>query len=94
MNINREEIIHMANLARLDLTENEIARYAKDMESILNFANIINNISTENIDESFAGAMQVNVFRKDEVKVFEDTEALMKNAVSIEDGMFHLPSVI
>lgn len=94
MNISKEEIIHIANLARLDLTDEEIDRYTRDMEDIIGFANTINQVNTENISESITVAEQVNVFRKDEVNEFKDQELLMQNAPSREDGMFHLPSVI
>ena len=94
MNISREEIIHMANLADLNLSEEEIQKYTKDMEDILAFANTINQVNTENLDESITANEKKNVFRKDEVKEFEDKEALLQNAPSKEDGMFHIPKVI
>ena len=94
MNISREEIIHISKLASLNLSDTEIDMYTKDMEEIIGFANIINNVDTDNIDESIAASEKYNVFRKDEVKEFEDKEALLKNAPSMEGGMFHLPSVL
>ena len=94
MNISKEEIIHISNLARLNLEESEIEKYTKDMEEIIGFANIINNADTKDIDESIAMTDEYNVFRKDEVKEFEDKEALLKNAPSMDGGMFHLPSVL
>lgn len=94
MNISREEIIHISKLASINLSDEEIDKYTSDMEEIIGFANTINGVNTENIDESIAASEQYNVFRKDEVKEFEDQELLMKNAPSMEDGMFHLPSVI
>ncbi len=94
MNVSREEIMHIANLARLNLSEEEIKKYTNDMQDILNFANIINNADTDNINESIAAGNIVNVFRKDEIKEFEDKKMLMENAMEVEDGMFHLPSVL
>ena len=94
MNISKEEIIHISNLARLNLEESEIEKYTKDMEEIIGFANIINNADTKDIDESIAMTNEYNVFRKDEVKEFEDKEALLENAPSMDGGMFHLPSVL
>ncbi len=94
MSVSREEILHIANLARLNLSEEEIQRYTNDMKDILNFANTINKVNTENIEESIAAGHNVNVFRKDEVKEFEDKDLLMENARDVEDGMFHLPSVL
>lgn len=94
MNISEEEIIHMAKLASLNLTKEEIQKYTKDMEDILGFANTINQVDTENLNESIAANENYNVFRKDEVKEFEDKEILLQNAPSSEDGMFHIPKVI
>lgn len=94
MNINKEDIIHMSKLASLNLTEAEIERYTKDMEDILGFANTINKINTDEISESIAASENYNVFRKDEVKEFEDKEMLLQNAPSSEAGMFHIPKVI
>lgn len=94
MNISKEEIIHMSKLSSLNLTEEEIEKYTKDMEDILAFANTINQANTEEISESIGASENYNVFRKDEVKEFEDKEILLQNAPSSEDGMFHIPKVI
>lgn len=94
MQINREEIVHIAKLANLSLTDEEIDKYTNDMEEILAFANTVNNVNTENIDELASLDENYNVFRKDEVKVFENREELLKNAPSQEDGMFKIPKVI
>ena len=94
MQINREEIIHIAKLANLSLTDEEIDKYTNDMEEILTFANTVNNVNTDNVDELASLDENYNVFRKDEVKVFENREELLKNAPSQEDGMFKIPKVI
>ena len=94
MNISEDEIIHISKLASLNLTDAEIEKYTNDMEDIIGFANTINSVNTDNIDESISAGNQVNVFRKDEVKEFEDKQALLENAPSMEAGMFHLPSVL
>lgn len=94
MQINREEIIHIAKLANLSLTDEEIDKYTNDMEEILTFANTVNNVNTDDVDELASLDENYNVFRKDEVKVFENREELLKNAPSQEDGMFKIPKVI
>lgn len=94
MQINREEIIHIAKLANLSLTDEEIDKYTNDMQEILTFANTVNNVNTDNIDELASLEENYNVFRKDEVKAFGNREELLKNAPSQEDGMFKIPKVI
>ena len=43
MKVSREEILHIANLAQLELKEEEIDTYILHLQDILNFANIVNN---------------------------------------------------
>lgn len=94
MAISKEEIIHIANLADLNLSEKEIEGYAKDMNEILEFANMINSVDTSEAKETIGANSKYNVFRKDEVKVFEDNDALLQNAPEKEDNMFKIPKVI
>lgn len=92
--ISKEEIIHIANLARLNLSEEELERYTNDMEEILEFANMINNVNTEGLNETIAANERSNVMRKDEVKPFKNRDLLLSNAPSQDDGMFRIPKVI
>ena len=71
MAISKEEIIHIANLADLNLSEKEIEGYAKDMNEILEFANMINSVDTSEAKETIGANSKYNVFRKDEVKVLK-----------------------
>ena len=92
--ISRDEIIHIAKLAMLNLNEQEIDNYTKDMQEILGYAEMINNLDTSNIDETIAATEQKNVFRKDEVIQPQAREELLKNAPSQDEGMFRIPKVL
>lgn len=94
MTVSKEEILHIAKLADLNIKEDEIEEYAKNLQDILEFAEIIKNIDTENVKESIGSLESFNVFRKDEVKDFEDKEALLQNAPEKENNMFKIPKVI
>lgn len=94
MSISKEEIIHIAKLASLNLSEKEIEGYTKDMQEILEFANTVNNVNTDDIKETIGANDNYNVFRKDEVKQIVSKEELLKNAPSQDDGMFRIPKVI
>lgn len=94
MQVSKEEILHIANLANLNLEENEVDTYLLHLQDILNFANIVNNAPVEGLDVTIGANEAKNVFRKDEVKRFEDTEALLQNAESKEQNMFKIPKVI
>ena len=94
MKVSKEEILHIANLADLNLEENEIDNYLKNLEEILNFADIVNNAPVENLDITIGANEAKNVFRKDEVEIFEDNKSLLENAPSKEQNMFKIPKVI
>ena len=92
--VSREELLHIANLADLNIKEDEIEDYLTNLQDILNFANIVNNANTEGLEETIGENDKFNVFRKDEVKVFEDNKALLQNAKEQERNMFKIPKVI
>ena len=94
MAVSKEEILHIAKLANLNIKEDEIDEYAKNLEDILNFVKVLNDVDTDNVEESIGSASNVNVFRKDEIKDFGDREILLQNAPEQEDGMFRIPKVI
>lgn len=94
MKVSEEELLHIAKLANINLQENEVENYLANLQDILNFADIVNNASTEGLKETIGANSNYNVFRKDEVKVFGDREALLQNAPEQEEGMFKIPKVI
>ena len=94
MQVSREELLHIAKLAHLNLKEDEIEDYLLNLQDILNFAEVVNNAPVEGLNETIGANDNYNVFRKDEVKAFEDTEALLQNAPSEENNMFKIPKVI
>ena len=94
MQVSKEEILHIANLAHLELEENEVDTYILHLQDILNFANIVNTAPVDELEITIGNNEAKNVFRKDEVKVFEDNESLLQNAIEKEQNMFKIPKVI
>ena len=94
MQVSKEEILHIANLAHLTLEENEVEKYMLNLQDILNFANIVNNAQVDGLDVTIGANEAKNVFRKDEIEIFEDNEALLQNAINPEQNMFKIPKVI
>jgi len=94
MQVTREELLHIAKLADLELDEKEVDNYLANLEDILNFANIVNNAPVEGLDITIGANEAKNVFRKDEVKVFKDNKSLLQNAPDQAQNMFKIPKVI
>ena len=94
MQVGKEEILHIAKLAALNIREDEIEEYRKNLQDILNFANIVNSVDTDNVSETIGSTNNVNMFREDEIKEFGDKEALLQNAPEKQNNMFSIPKVI
>ena len=94
MQVSKEELLHIANLANLNIEESEENNYLKNLQEILDFMEIINNTNTDNLDITIGANEEKNVFRKDEVQEFEDNKALLQNAQDIEFNMFRVPKVL
>lgn len=94
MNVSKEELLHIAKLANLNLKDEELDNYLANLQDILNFANIVNNAPVDGLDITIGAHEAKNVFRKDEVKRFEDVDSLLANAPTQEMHMFKLPKVL
>ena len=94
MKVSKEELLHIADLADLNIKDEEVDNYLENLQNILNFADVINNAKTEGLEETIGANENCNVFRKDEVKEFENQEGLMQNAPETERNMYKIPKVL
>ena len=94
MEVSKEEILHIAKLANLKIRDEEIGEYIKNLQDILNFANVVSKAPVNDLDTAVGAIDNYNVFRKDEVKIFEDNKALLQNAPEKKDNMFSVPKVL
>ena len=94
MKVSKEEILHIADLAHLNIEEDKIEEYLLNLQDILNFAIIVNKENEEGLEVTIGANEAKNVFRKDEIKDFEDKEALMQNAPEQEQNMFKIPKML
>ncbi len=94
MKVERQELLHIAKLANLTIKEEEIENYLVNLQDILNYANIVNKADVDGLKETIAANENYNVFRKDEIVKFEDTESLLQNAPDAELHMFKIPKVL
>ena len=94
MKISEEEVRHIANLARLKFTDEEISKYTKDLASIVEFADELNEVDVKDVMPT-AHILDIrNVFRKDEVHSSYDREKLLQNAPSKAAGCISVPQVV
>ncbi len=94
MNVNKEELLHIAKLSDLKIDEKEIDKYLSNLDNILEYVKILEKVPIADLDETIGANYNINVFRKDEVKTFENRDDLLNNAPEIERDMFKIPKVI
>ena len=94
MKISREELLHIAKLSDLEIKENEIDEYLKNLEDILNYTETIDKIDVSKLDETIGATEEFNVFRKDEVKQFDNIDQMMENGPEVDRNMFKIPKVL
>ena len=94
MKISKEELLHISKLSDLEIKENEIEEYLKNLEDILNYTETIDKIDVSKLDETIGATEDYNVFRKDEVKQFDNIDKMMENAPEVDRNMFKIPKVL
>ena len=91
--IGKEDVKHVAKLARLELTEEEIDKYSKQLDEIIKYVEQMNEVDTQGVEPMPHPIPVYNVMREDEVKYEHTKEEMMKNAPFEEDGFFRVPKI-
>jgi len=94
MSVTQDDVAYVANLARLQLNEQEKEQFAKDMNQILEYMELLNQVDTSNI-EPLEHVIEVSAdLRKDEALEPLDHELALKNAPDADADYFRVPRVI
>lgn len=94
MELTKELITHIAELAHLKLTDEEIKKFQKELSQILDYVNQLNEVDTSNVEPLHHPLLLMNVFREDKVKKSIEREKALKNAPDSTDEFFKVPKVI
>ncbi|QLK25985.1 Asp-tRNA(Asn)/Glu-tRNA(Gln) amidotransferase subunit GatC [Natrinema zhouii] len=86
--VSAEEVRHVAELARIDLDDDEVDRFAEQFADILEYFETLDEVPEVNRDAELA-----NVMRPDEERASLEHEEALRNASETEDGYFKGPNV-
>ena len=89
-----DEVKHVANLARLAITEEEAEKLTNDLDAIISFAEQLNELDTENVEPTSHVLDMKNIFREDVSKPGLPVEEVLKNAPDHENGQIKVPAII
>jgi aspartyl-tRNA(Asn)/glutamyl-tRNA(Gln) amidotransferase subunit C len=94
MALTRDEVLHVASLARLSLEPAEIELFTRQLNDILAYVEKLQELNTEGVTPLAHVVPVSNVFRADEVRQGLDRETALSNAPAREEGAFVVPRVI
>ncbi|GMK42137.1 aspartyl/glutamyl-tRNA(Asn/Gln) amidotransferase subunit C [Paenibacillus sp. CCS19] len=94
MSITTNDVQHVANLARLALTDEEKETFTGQLNAILKYADKLNELNTDGVEPTSHVLPLANVMRADEVRPSLPIEAVLRNAPDEEDGQIKVPAVL
>lgn len=94
MALTREEVLKVAKLAKLEFTNEEIEKYQQELNEILNYIDMLDELDTENIKPLSQINNDANNLKEDEVKPSLLVEDALKNAPETVDGTIVVPKVV
>jgi aspartyl-tRNA(Asn)/glutamyl-tRNA(Gln) amidotransferase subunit C len=94
MKLSREEVQHIAELARLALSDEELALYQEQLSAILEHFERLQELDTEAIPPTATVLPLRSVMRADEPQSPFSRESILANAPAAEDGCFKVPGVL
>jgi aspartyl-tRNA(Asn)/glutamyl-tRNA(Gln) amidotransferase subunit C len=90
----RDEVEHVARLARLHLTDAEIERMRAELEAILAYVDKLSTLDVEGVEPTSHAVPLVNVMRDDHVKPSYPLDDMLRNAPDRVDDYFRVPRII
>jgi aspartyl-tRNA(Asn)/glutamyl-tRNA(Gln) amidotransferase subunit C len=92
VSIDREQVLHVAKLARLELTEEEVGRMATELSSVLGHIETISELQLDDVPVTTHVVEVENALRPDVPRPCLPREVALANAPAVQDGGFLVPS--
>jgi aspartyl-tRNA(Asn)/glutamyl-tRNA(Gln) amidotransferase subunit C len=92
--ISREDVVHVARLARLALTDAELETMLEQLNAILSHIDALKAVDTSGIEPTSHAVPQFNVMREDEPRPCFPAEEMLANAPDRVDNFFRVPRII
>ena len=92
--ITRAEVLKIAKLARLRLTDEETVQATEDLQQMLDYVQLLNEVDTQDVEPMTRVIDEIDRFREDENLPSLDRETIMKNAPKTDGECFLVPPVL
>lgn len=94
MKLKREDVLHISQLSRLGLKEEEIEKASKELSNILEHFEVLQRVNTENVPPTAQSIDLVNVMKEDKVKDSMPREDVLLNAPCKEGNYIKVKAVL
>ena len=91
MAITRDEVLHVARLARLELTDDEIDKFTEQLSAILEAVAKVSELDLSDVEPTAHPLDLVNVWAEDEPRASLPVDEALANAPDRQDGFFKVP---
>ena len=92
--IGEKEVEHIAHLARIEISEEEKIKLSHELQDILAYVDMLQEIDTDQIEATFFVVPQVNALREDETAPSLPLSLVLSNAPLAEGNMFRMPKIL
>lgn len=92
--ISREDILHMAELAKLSISDDEMGRYVDNLNKMIEVVDKIKDVDMDNIAPNYNVNNLINPLREDEIKESLPSEEVLKNTTEEQYGYFKILRVV
>lgn len=93
-NISRDEVAHLAKLARLAVTEDELDVFAGQLDQILDSVAKVSEVAADDVPPTSHAVPLTNVFREDETRACLTQQQALAGAPAAEEGRFRVPRIL
>jgi len=94
MKLSREEVLHIARLARLGLDETEVSKFSEQLSNLLEHFEVLQQVDTTGVVPTAHSVTLQNVVRPDEVSDSLPPDQVLANAPQKEGGFFRVRPVL
>jgi aspartyl-tRNA(Asn)/glutamyl-tRNA(Gln) amidotransferase subunit C len=93
--LSREDVLNLASLSRLRLSDDEVEKLRGELSEILNYVQILDSVDVSGLQPTYQVSGLKNVSRPDEVRDYGyATKDLLSNAPAVQDGQFKVKRVL
>jgi len=92
--ISRQDVEHVALLARLELTDSDVGKFTGQFNAILEYIDVLNKVDTTGVEPTAHVLPLKNVMRPDEIRPSLPRDAALANAPDRENGYFKVPKIL